>query len=101
MTGVADGFVALPGGLGTPEEICEAWTWLQPGVHAKPVGFLDVSGYWAPLLDAVASMSAAGLVRPGHRDAAVLARDAAGLLDRFAAWEAPRRRRDGRPPPGH
>ncbi|MEX5297925.1 TIGR00730 family Rossman fold protein [Kocuria sp. CPCC 205292] len=92
MAALADGFVALPGGLGTLEEIFEAWTWLQLGVHAKPVGFLDVAGYWRPLLDAVASMSAAGLVRPEYRDAAVVARDADELLERFAAWEAPPRR---------
>ncbi len=92
MARLADGFVALPGGLGTLEEIFEAWTWLQVGVHAKPVGFLDVAGFWEPLLDAVAAMSAAGLVRPEYRDAAVVARDAEELLARFAAWEAPRRR---------
>ncbi|GEO95088.1 TIGR00730 family Rossman fold protein [Kocuria turfanensis] len=92
MARLADGFVALPGGLGTLEEIFEAWTWLQVGVHAKPVGFLDVSGFWRPLLDAVAAMSAAGLVRPEYRDAAVVAQDADELLARFAQWEAPRRR---------
>lgn len=99
MAALADGFVALPGGLGTLEEIFEAWTWIQVGVHAKPVGFLDVCGYWTPLLDAVASMSAAGLVRPQYRDAAVVAGDADELLERFAAWEAPRRRWS-QPPPG-
>ncbi|MEX5301777.1 TIGR00730 family Rossman fold protein [Kocuria sabuli] len=92
MARLADGFVALPGGLGTLEEIFEAWTWLQLGVHAKPVGFLDVSGCWTPLLEAVAAMSAAGLVHPEHRDAAVVAGDADELLARFAVWEAPRRR---------
>ncbi|MEX5293694.1 TIGR00730 family Rossman fold protein [Kocuria sp. CPCC 205268] len=92
MAALADGFVALPGGLGTLEEIFEAWTWLQLGVHAKPVGFLDVAGYWQPLLDAVATMSAAGLVPPEHRNAAVVAQDADELLARFAAWEPPRRR---------
>lgn len=100
MAALADGFVALPGGLGTLEEIFEAWTWLQVGVHAKPVGFLDVAGYWRPLLDAVASMSAAGLVRPEYRDAAVVAQDADELLARFAAWEAPRRRWSEPPVPG-
>lgn len=94
MAELADGFVALPGGLGTLEEIFEAWTWIQVGVHAKPVGFLDVAGYWRPLLDAVASMSAAGLVRPQYRDAAVVAEDAGELLARFAAWQPPRRRWD-------
>lgn len=99
MAALADGFVALPGGLGTLEEIFEAWTWLQIGVHAKPVGFLNVAGYWTPLLDAVASMSAAGLVHPEHRDAPVIARDAGELLEGFAAWRAPHRRRPD-PPAG-
>lgn len=100
MAELADGFVALPGGLGTLEEIVEAWTWLQLGVHTKPVGFLDVAGYWAPLFGAVASMSAAGLVHPEHRDAPVLAQDADELLARFAAWQPPRRRRAGPVVPG-
>ncbi|MFI7582671.1 TIGR00730 family Rossman fold protein [Kocuria sp. M1N1S27] len=91
MAALADGFVALPGGLGTVEEIFEAWTWLQLGVHAAPVGFLDVAGCWRPLLDAVAAMSASGLVRPEHRDAVVVAQDAEELLARFAAWEPPHR----------
>ncbi|MFI7482598.1 TIGR00730 family Rossman fold protein [Kocuria sp. M1R5S2] len=99
MAALADGFVALPGGLGTLEEIFEAWTWLQLGLHAKPVGFLNVDGYWTPLLEAVASMSAAGLVHPEHRDAPVVARDAAELLDGFAAWRAPHRRRPDPPAP--
>jgi uncharacterized protein (TIGR00730 family) len=92
MAELADGFVALPGGLGTLEEIFEAWTWLQIGVHAKPLGFLNVAGYWTPLLDAVGSMSAAGLVRPEYRDAAVVAEDADELLARFEAWTPPPRR---------
>ncbi len=100
MAALADGFVALPGGLGTLEEIFEAWTWLQVGVHAKPVGFLNVSGYWTPLLEAVGSMAAAGLVRPQYRDAAVVAEDADGILARFAPWEAPRRRWAEPPVPG-
>jgi len=100
MADLADGFVALPGGLGTLEEIFEAWTWLQLGVHAKPVGFLNVSGYWTPLLDAVASMSAAGLVRPDYLAAAVVAQDADELLARFAGWQAPRRRWAERAVPG-
>lgn len=100
MADMADGFVALPGGIGTLEEIFEAWTWLQLGVHAKPVGFLNVSGYWTPLLDAVASMSAAGLVRPDYLAAAVVAQDADELLARFAGWQAPRRRWAERAVPG-
>ena len=50
MASLADAFVALPGGLGTLEEIFEVWTWAQLGIHDKPVGFLDVAEFYAPLL---------------------------------------------------
>lgn len=50
MASLADGFVALPGGLGTLEEFFEVWTWAQLGYHDKPLGLLDVDGYFAPLL---------------------------------------------------
>ena len=81
MADRADAFVALPGGLGTLEEIFEVWSWRQLGFHSKPVGFLDAGGFWTPLLDALQ-----GLVDSGFLDASTL-RDAAvapdlpGLLD--------------------
>lgn len=50
MAKLSDGFIALPGGLGTMDEIFEAMTWTQLGIHTKPCGFLDVSGYYAPLM---------------------------------------------------
>ena len=50
MAELADGFVALPGGIGTLEELFEVWTWGQLGVHAKPVALLDAAGYWRGLL---------------------------------------------------
>ena len=49
----ADAFVALPGGLGTLEEIFEVWSWRQLGFHAKPIGFLNAGGFWTPLLGAL------------------------------------------------
>jgi uncharacterized protein (TIGR00730 family) len=85
MADLADGFVALPGGAGTLEEIAEQWTWAQLGVHAKPVGFLDVGDYWAPLEAMVRRMVDEGFVRPHH--AALVGFDDSldALLDRFAA----------------
>ncbi len=58
----ADAFLALPGGLGTLEEIFEVWTWRQIGFHVKPVGFLNHDGFWDTLLDALRSLQTAGLV---------------------------------------
>src|SRR5215210_2068640 len=50
MNELSDGFIALPGGLGTLEEIFEVWSWAQLGLHSKPLGFLDVNGFYAPLM---------------------------------------------------
>src|ERR1700754_2023529 len=60
----ADAFVALPGGLGTLEEIFEVWSWRQLGFHAKPVGFLDAGGFWTPLLRALRDIVDSGLLPP-------------------------------------
>lgn len=73
MAANADAFLALPGGLGTLEEIFEVWTWRQVGFHAKPVGFLDVDGFWQPLLQALRGIAAAGLIRPGDLDSVTVA----------------------------
>ena len=68
MAAEADAFVALPGGLGTLEELAEIATWSQLGIHAKPVGVLDVDGFWEPLLGFLNSAAEAGFIRPQHRD---------------------------------
>lgn len=90
MAALADGFVALPGGLGTLEEIFEVWTWGQLGIHAKPCGFLDVAGYYAPLFAFLDQAVERGLLRPQHRAMAVVERDAGTLLRRLAEYEPPR-----------
>jgi len=61
----SDAFIALPGGVGTLEEITEQWTWAQLGIHAKPGAFLD-TGYWAPMRDLVARMVESGFVPDAH-----------------------------------
>ncbi|WP_182898931.1 TIGR00730 family Rossman fold protein [Microbispora sp. H10830] len=62
MAEKADAFLALPGGLGTLEEIFEVWTWRQLGFHRKPVGFLNANGFWSPLLRALDAIVAGGFL---------------------------------------
>lgn len=68
MYDLADGFIALPGGLGTLEELAEVATWSQLGLHAKPVVLLDVDGFWDPLVALLDRMVITGLLKPANRD---------------------------------
>ena len=89
MADLSDGFVALPGGIGTLEETFEAMTWTQLGIHTKPVGLLDVGDFWAPVQELLARAVADGFLRPDV--AAVPYHTEPGpLLDALAAWEVPR-----------
>lgn len=85
----SDAFVALPGGLGTVEELVEAATWTQLGIHHKPVGLLDSAGYWAPFDAFLEHSVAAGFVRPEHRLGIVRDGDPAALLTALEAWTPP------------
>jgi uncharacterized protein (TIGR00730 family) len=82
----ADAFVALPGGLGTIEELVEAATWTQLGIHDKPVGLLDSGGYWAPFDVFLEHAVGAGFLRAEHRRAIVREDEPGALLDRLEAW---------------
>jgi len=85
MADLADGFVALPGGLGTLEELLEALTWTQLGVHGKPCGLLNVGGYWDPLLAMLDGAVGERFLRPEHRDLVAVASEPAEMLDLLAA----------------
>ena len=89
MAALADGFIALPGGFGTLEETFEILTWAQLGIHAKPVGVLNVEGYWDGLRQLVGQAVAEGFVRPEYAELLMFAETPAALLDRFAAWRPP------------
>lgn len=89
MADLSDGFVALPGGIGTLEELFEIWTWAQLGIHAKPCGLLNVSGYYSTLATFLDHTVAEGFVRPGHRDMLIVEASPAKLLDRFESWTPP------------
>jgi uncharacterized protein (TIGR00730 family) len=79
-------FVALPGGIGTLEELVEALTWTQLGIHRKPVGLLNVAGYWGPLLALLDHAVDQRFVRPEHRADLLSDGDPDRLLDALAAW---------------
>lgn len=85
----ADAFVALPGGLGTLEELAEILTWAQLGVHRKPVGVLDVDGYWQPLFDLLDRAVVEGFMKRQNLALLVRGQDPAGLLDALADHDAP------------
>ncbi|MFB7030509.1 MULTISPECIES: TIGR00730 family Rossman fold protein [unclassified Streptomyces] len=81
MADRADAFAALPGGLGTLEEIFEVWSWRQLGFHAKPVGLLDAGGFWTPLLGALRGISGTGFLAASTLDDLAVAPDLPGLLE--------------------
>lgn len=89
MASLVDGFVALPGGLGTLEETLEVLTWAQLGIHAKPVGALNVAGYFDGLRGLLEHGVREGFVRPEHHALLLFDASPAGLLDRCAAWRPP------------
>ncbi|HYO77800.1 MAG TPA: TIGR00730 family Rossman fold protein [Thermoanaerobaculia bacterium] len=90
MADLADAFIALPGGLGTLEEIFEVWTWAQLGLHQKPVGFLDVNGFYAPLMQFLDRAMRERFVKEQHRAIAVIDSNPEALLAKFDGWQPPR-----------
>ncbi|WP_285907770.1 TIGR00730 family Rossman fold protein [Pseudodesulfovibrio pelocollis] len=89
MADLSDGFIALPGGLGTLEEFFEVLTWNQLGYHAKPCGLLDVKGYYACLADHMDRMVNEGFLVQEHRRMVLTGSDPADLLDRFETYVPP------------
>ena len=89
MAELADAFIALPGGFGTFEELCEAITWTQLGLHRKRCGLLNVHGYYDPLLALFDTAVAEGFIRPEGRQIVIAHSDAAALLDGLAAPPPP------------
>jgi uncharacterized protein (TIGR00730 family) len=89
MVELSDGFVALPGGLGTLEELFEVLTWAQLGIHEKPCGVLNVAGFYDGLVSHLDGATEAGFVSPAHRDLARVETEPAALLDAFERYEPP------------
>jgi hypothetical protein len=89
MAELADGFLALPGGFGTIEELSEMLTWGQLGLHRKPVGLLNVSGYFDHFLRFLDHAVDVRLLHPEHRHLVLEGEQVDDLLDRMAAWQPP------------
>jgi uncharacterized protein (TIGR00730 family) len=89
MASLSDGFVALPGGIGTLEELFEVWTWSQLGLHAKPCALLDVDGFYGGLASFMDHVVAEGFLKPAQRQALLVEADAETLLERMARYRPP------------
>ncbi len=89
MADLADAFVALPGGIGTLEELFEIWTWGQLGLHRKPCGLLDLDGYYAQLLAFLAHAEASGFIGADTMRLLVVERDPERLLAELASRHLP------------
>lgn len=89
MLHASDAFVVLPGGLGTLDELFEALTWGQLGIHTKPVGLLNINGYYDSILHWMDFAVSEGFVRPHHRNLLVSAENPAVLLDMMEAYDPP------------
>jgi hypothetical protein len=86
MADLADAFLALPGGIGTMEELFEAFTWLQLGIHHKPVGLLNVAGFYDRLIEFLAHMQEQRFLKPQHFASLLVEDNVESLLDRFARF---------------
>ena len=91
MAELADGFIALPGGMGTLEELFEVYTWTQLGLYAKPLGLLDARGYYARLVAFLDHAVAEGFVTPEYREMLAVEDRAEAMIEAFRRWRPPAR----------
>jgi uncharacterized protein (TIGR00730 family) len=89
MSELSDAFIALPGGLGTLEELFEILTWLQLGLHLKPAGLINVAGYYTGLRAFLDHAVAEGFLRQEHRELLIVEDEPAALLSRMRAFRPP------------
>ncbi len=87
FTELSDGFLTIPGGTGTMDELWEAMSWAQLGYHAKPVGLLNVAGFYDGLLEFVGKMSEVGFLRPQHQSILLSDTELDSLLDKMRRFE--------------
>jgi uncharacterized protein (TIGR00730 family) len=98
MADLSDAFVALPGGAGTLDELFEIWTWAQLGLHAKPIGLLNLDGYYDHLIAMIDHMLSEGFLKQAYREMVLVDDDLDRLLNRFADYVPPVYRWEEDPP---
>lgn len=98
MADLSAGFIALPGGFGTLEELFETLTWLQLSFHDKPVGLLNIHGFFDPLLGFIQQMNLSGFLRPEHAELLLVENEIAPLLQRMRAFAPPAMEKWAEPP---
>jgi uncharacterized protein (TIGR00730 family) len=86
MADLSDGFVALPGGYGTLEEFCEVITWSQLSLHSKPCGFLNVAGYWNPMVEMFDQAVREQFLKAENRKIVLVDDDIEALMAKMTAW---------------
>ncbi|WP_442497575.1 TIGR00730 family Rossman fold protein [Methylobacter sp. sgz302048] len=89
MAELSDGFIALPGGIGTLEELFEIWTWAQLGLHRKPCGLLNIAGYFDALTAFLDHAVAEQFIKQVHHSILIVEREPEALLDRFDSYVPP------------
>lgn len=90
MADLSDGFIAMPGGIGTLEELFETFTWLQLGIHDKPVALLNVGGFYDALTGFVRQLTRDGFLKPEHESCLLAGSNAAELIEQMRAFEMPK-----------
>ena len=80
MSELSDGFIAMPGGLGTLDEFFEIWTWAQLGIHSKPIGIFNVDSYFDPMIFFIEKAISAGFIKPGHTSSLIIEDQAKNLV---------------------
>lgn len=89
MAELSDGFIAMPGGIGTLEELFEVWTWAQLGYHRKPCALLNVDGFYNGLTSFLDNLVEEAFVKSNHRQMLIVEHEVAGLLAAIESYEAP------------
>lgn len=89
LADMADGFIAMPGGFGTMDELCEILTWAQLGLHSSPIGLLNAGGYYDPLINLFDHMVEEQFVKQANRDMVLSHEDPLALLSLMDAYQAP------------
>jgi uncharacterized protein (TIGR00730 family) len=89
MAELADGFIALPGGFGTLDELFEILTWAQLGLHSKPIGLLNIDNFFTPLLSMLDTMESSQLIQPMHKQMLLVSDNILELINKMSNYQAP------------